>query len=56
MLKVAALMASMASAMAAALLKNRETGDYTLQCGAEVIKVHSYILATRWDLDSRCIH
>jgi hypothetical protein len=44
------------SAMAANLLEDKETGDYTLVCGAEVIKVHSYILASRWDLDSRCIH
>jgi hypothetical protein len=44
----------MMSAMTAAL-ENRETGDYTLLCGAEVIKVHSFVLAARWDLDSHCI-
>jgi hypothetical protein len=39
---------AMSAAMAAALLEDKENGDYRLMCGDKVRVVHSYILATRW--------
>jgi hypothetical protein len=32
----------------AALLEDKENGDYSLVCGDKVMVVHSYILAARW--------
>jgi hypothetical protein len=32
----------------AALLEDKETGDYTLMSGDKAIKVHSLIIAARW--------